>query len=502
MLLSLIVFTPIIGLLVMACVPRRHDHVHLFVGTATTSVVAALGVYLLATFDYAGAGSPQFEVSRSWIPTINSNYHLFVDGISLPLLALSILTMLLCTVYCWAHLPEPRNSKALFILLMLLETGVNGAFLAQDLILFFVFFELVLLPMYFIVGIWGGEKRAAAAMKFFVYTGLGSAVMLIGFIAMYFAGGQTFDMTQLASPESPLRDVARGTQLLMFAALAFGFGVKVPLFPFHTWMPDTHTEAPTIASVLLAAVLLKLGAYGFIRIAIPMLPEAAYDFAPLLGLLAVIGIIYGALGCLAQKDMKRLIAFSSLSHMGFVMLGIATLTEYGINAALFAMVAHGVITGMLFFLAGSIQHRLNTRDLDNFGGLLQKAPRLSWILGFCAVASFGLPGLAGFWGEFSAVFSAFNPAEGLSKATFRTFMVVGAIGTILAAGYLLWMYQRIAFGPQSDTVKAQTVNDVDRAELVAWAPLLVLILLLGVLPSLLFGISNDAVELMVRSVRA
>ena len=214
------------------------------------------------------------------------------------------------------------------------------------------------------------------------------------------------------------------------------------MFPFHTWLPDAHTEAPTVGSVLLAAILLKLGTYGFIRIALPMLPEAAKSWAPWIGLLAVIGIIYGALGCLAQTDMKRLIAFSSVAHMGFVMLGIATLTDFGINAAIFGMVAHGLITGMLFFIAGSVQHNFHTRELSRLGGLLVQAPKMGWILGFCAMASLGLPGLAGFWGEFPAVLSAFQPGLGLSEELFRVYMVVAAVGTVLAAGYLLWMLQK------------------------------------------------------------
>ena len=225
-----------------------------------------------------------------------------------------------------------------------------------------------------------------------------------------------------------------------------GFAIKVPMFPFHTWLPDAHTEAPTVGSVILAAVLLKLGTYGFIRIAIPILPEAAQAWAPWIGGLAVIGIIYGALGCLAQTDMKRLIAFSSVAHMGFVMLGIATLTDFGINAAVFGMVAHGLITGMLFFIAGSIQERFGTREIARLGGLLLQAPQLGWILGFCAFASLGLPGLAGFWGEFPAILAAYQPAEGLSEGLFRAYMVVAAIGTVFAAGYLLWMLQRVAFG--------------------------------------------------------
>jgi NADH-quinone oxidoreductase subunit M len=285
-----------------------------------------------------------------------------------------------------------------------------------------------------------------------------------------------------------------GTQVLIFAGLFMGFAIKVPMFPFHTWLPDAHTEAPTVGSVILAAILLKLGTYGFIRIAIPILPDAAKTWAPWIGLLAVIGIIYGALGCLAQTDLKRLIAFSSVAHMGFVMLGIATLTTYGINAAIFGMVAHGLITGMLFFLAGSIHERFHTRELSRLGGLLKQAPRLGWILGFCAFASLGLPGLAGFWGEFPAILSSFQPAAGLSIGTFRTYMVVAAIGTVLAAGYLLWMYQRTAFGNPKSEFAELHVHDVHVPEYLAWTPMLVLIVVLGIVPSLVFRVTDGPVH--------
>ncbi|MEL7207112.1 MAG: NADH-quinone oxidoreductase subunit M, partial [Actinomycetota bacterium] len=272
-----------------------------------------------------------------------------------------------------------------------------------------------------------------------------------------------------------------------------GFGIKVPLFPFHTWLPDAHTQAPTVGSVILAAVLLKLGTYGFVRIAIPILPEAAEEWAPWIGALAVIGIIYGALACLAQTDMKRLIAFSSVAHMGFTMLGIATLTTFGINAAIMGMVAHGLITGMLFFLAGSVKERYHTLEISRLGGMLTQAPHLGWILGFCAMAALGLPGLAGFWGEFPAILSAYTPAAALSEVTFRIYMVVAALGTVFAAGYLLWLYQRTTFGVPSEEFAEKKIKDVLVTEWVAWLPLLVLILVLGIFPNIVFSVTDDAV---------
>ncbi|HTN81097.1 MAG TPA: NADH-quinone oxidoreductase subunit M, partial [Acidimicrobiales bacterium] len=385
-----------------------------------------------------------------------------------------------------------------FILILVLEIGMNGTFVAQDLILFFVFFEVVLLPMYFMIGVWGGEQRQYAAIKFFLFTLFGSALMLLSFLALFFkTGGQSFSMEYLAAHSS---SITHSTALVIFAGLFIGFAIKVPMFPFHTWLPDAHTQAPTVGSVILAAILLKLGTYGFIRIAIPILPNAAVSWAPWIGLLAVIGIIYGALCCLAQTDMKRLIAFSSVAHMGFVMLGIATLTSFGLNAAVFGMVAHGLITGMLFFLAGSVKERYHTLEIRQMGGLLQRIPRFGWILGFCAMASLGLPGLAGFWGEFPSILASYSPAAGLSEGVFRTYMVIAAVGTVLAAAYLLWLYQRTAFGDVSPTFAHEPAHDVTIPEWMAWTPLLAGILVLGIFPNLIFGMTDEAVGTALRAL--
>ncbi len=502
--LTLAVFLPLAGMALVLLIPRGQETAVKAVALITSLVTLGVGVGILTQFNYGKARALQFSVNESWIDVINSRFHLGIDGISLPLLILSMLIVPLCIIYSWNHFPEPHNPKAFLALILLLEVGMNGTFVSQDLILFFIFFEVVLLPMFFMIGVWGGPNREYASIKFFLFTLFGSALMLVAFLALFFTSKEaTFDMVKLAQFGGS--GIDHTTQLLIFAGLFLGFAIKVPMFPFHTWLPDAHTEAPTVGSVLLAAVLLKLGTYGFIRIALPILPDAAEAWAPWIGLLAVIGIIYGALCCLAQRDMKRLIAFSSVSHMGFVMLGIATLTSFGINAAVFGMVAHGFITGLLFFVAGSVGERYHTREMSRLGGLLTQAPKLGWILGFSAMASLGLPGLAGFWGEFPAILAAYEPANlanglfGTSNlVTFRSFMVVAAIGTVLAAGYLLWMLQRVAFGKPKPEFEATHIHDVHASEWIAWTPILVLIVILGIFPGLLFSITDGAASSLTK----
>ena len=495
--LSVGTFLPILGVVVMMLMPKAQDQAVKFVALVTSIATLAVGIFTAMKFDFDQAEKMQFVAETKWISVIKSSYLIGVDGISLPLYLLSMVITLLVVIYSLDHLPNPGKPKAFFSLLLVLQTGMAGTFIAQDLILFFVFFELVLLPMFFLIGVWGGEQRQYASIKFFLYTMFGSALMLVAFLALFFkTGAESFSIPYLIENGG---SIAKNVQIWIFAGMFVGFAVKVPMFPFHTWLPDAHTQAPTQGSVILAAVLLKLGTYGFVRIALPILPLAAREWAPYIGGLAVIGIIYGALGCLAQSDMKRLIAFSSVAHMGFVMLGISTLTSFGINAAMFGMVAHGLITGMLFFIAGSVKERYHTLEISKIGGMLTQMPRLGWIFGFCCMASLGLPGLAGFWGEFPAILSTYNPAAGLNVAVYRVFMVIAALGTVFAAAYLLWLYQRIAFGTPKNNLHdehsaQEELHDVTTHEWLAWSPLLIGILVLGIMPNLLFSVFDPAVQ--------
>ncbi|OGX05288.1 MAG: oxidoreductase, partial [Omnitrophica bacterium RIFCSPLOWO2_12_FULL_50_11] len=467
MLLSWLVFLPAIGIALILCIRRDQHKLIRCVATIITGLELLLVVVVLARFDLANAGI-QFAEQALWIPQLNVYYHVGIDGISLIML---ITTALLSFLACVASFGITERVKEYFVLYLLLEMGMIGTFVALDLFLFYIFWEVVLVPMYFLIGIWGGPRKEYAAIKFFLYTLTGSIFMLVGILALYLTSTpHTFDITALQQ-----NTFTRAFQQVVFLALFLGFAIKVPIWPFHTWLPDAHVEAPTPISVLLAGVLLKMGTYGFFRIGYPILPEAARWFAPALGVLAIIGILYGGFVAFAQQDFKKLVAYSSVSHMGFVLLGLAVFTVTGFHGALMQMFTHGLITGSLFLLVGVLYDRAHTRDLDAFGGLWVKLPVYGGILVFCSLASLGLPGLAGFVSEFMVLLGSFP--------VYRWLTILACGGILLAAAYLLYMIQRVLLGDLNQ--KWTHLPDINGREIFTLAPLVVLILLVGVYPKII-----------------
>ncbi|MET9253253.1 NADH-quinone oxidoreductase subunit M [Streptomyces sp. NPDC003717] len=469
-------------------------------GVTVTGAVLLAALVLALGFDHDHPSKMQAGTDISWIPALHVRIHLGIDGISLPLLVLTALLTFLCALYSYAKPPAGPSPKGFVALLLLLESGTLATFAVLDLILFFLAFETVLIPMYFLIARWGGADRARAAWKFILYTLLGSVVMLLGLLLIGLRAG-TFDMVALATDNG--RSLSTSVQVIAVLAIGIGLAVKTPMWPLHSWLPDAHTAAPTVGSVLLAGVLLKMGTYGFVRILLPVAPDGLRTFAPYLAAFAVVGIVYGSLACLAlarrgaKGDLKRLIAYSSVGHMGFVLLGVATMTPTGVNGALFANVAHGLITGLLFFLVGALKERTGSTDLDALAeetgaALYGRAPRLGGLLAFAAVASLGLPGLAGFWGEMLAMFGAFDPGAGLSRPAFLTFMAIAGLGTLLTAAYLLVVVRRVCMGatPQD----APRLPDVHRVEFAAWTPLVALTVLAGLWPKVLLGLTDPAVQ--------
>ncbi|WP_238007640.1 NADH-quinone oxidoreductase subunit M [Dactylosporangium sp. AC04546] len=481
---------PAIGALAAAGLPARLDRAGRVTGTVFAA--ATLGVTLLfrppdAAPATASRIAPWTELDLPWAPALSLRFHLGIDGISYPLVLLTALLTVLCCAYCLWRVPEPGRGRLLVALLLVLQVGIQGVFLSLDLVLFFVFFEVVLLPMYAVIAVWGGPDRRRAARKFVLYTLFGSVLLLVGVFVVVSASG-TADLVALGDPA--VRPMTSGMQLLAFVLLAVAFAVKSPLWPLHTWLPAAHTEAPTVGSVILAGVLLKMGTYGLLRVAVGVAPDGAARSAPVLAILATAAIIAGGLICLAQTELKRLIAYSSVGHMGFVLLGIATLTATGLQAALIGNIAHGIVTGLLFFIAGGIKDRLHTGELVRLGGLRETAPALSGVLAYAAIASLGLPGLAGFWGEAFAVVAAFERGGPL----WITLGVLAAAGAALAAAYFLRLLRRVTHGPAAPAVAGLGAQArLGPGELVAWSPLVVLTLALGILPPLVLSYSADPV---------
>ncbi len=466
--LTLLVAVPVVGALVVALLPAQRPEVAKLVGVVFTLVVAALAAAILGDFDRHEAGY-QFVSHHSWISDLGISWKVGIDGISLWLIVLTALLFPIALVG-----PKvDHDVKSYVAWILLLEAGCLGVFCSLDLFLFFIFWEIVLVPMYFLIGGWGHGRRTYAALKFFVYTALGSALMLVAIIALASLsakGGRplTFDLEELANRQGVL---SIETSRWLFAAFALSFGIKVPLFPFHTWLPDAHTEAPTAGSVILAGVMLKLGTYGFIRFGLELFPQASVDLAPLFLTLATIGIIYGALVATVQKDLKRLVAYSSVAHMGFIVLGTFSLTRQGLVGGVLQMVNHGVSTGALFLLVGMIYERRHTREISQLRGLSKAAPVLGGVFMLVMLSSIGVPGLNGFVGEFLTLAGTFM--------TRRWWAVVAATGVILAAIYLLWAYQRTFHGEPDE---ANRISDMTLWERVVMAPLVIAIVVMGVYP--------------------
>lgn len=450
-----------------------------WIALATTAVTGLFSLAAWRLFDHT-AGGFQLVEKALWIPQFNVHYFLGTDGISLPMVVLTALVSLLA---CGASFGIKEREKEYYALFLLLETGMMGTFLALDLLLFYVFWEMVLIPMYFLIGIWGGTRKDYAAVKFFLYTLAGSLFMLIGILALYFkTAPHTFDITQMNPAAFTLK-----FQKALFFTFFLGFAIKVPIWPFHTWLPDAHVEAPTPISVILAGVLLKMGTYGFLRFSYPLAPEAAVKFAPFMAVLAIVGIIYGGFVAFAQRDFKKMVAYSSVSHMGFVVLGLAAMNSAGLNGAVLQMFNHGIITSGLFLLVGVLYDRAHTRDMTAFGGLASQLPRYSGILIFFAMASLGLPGLAGFISEFLVLFGGFQYN--------RLAAALASIGIFLAAAYLLVMVRRVLFGPANP--KWQGLNEINGRELATLVPLMILIVILGVFPQLLLQTMNPSIEVLL-----
>lgn len=486
MLLTAIIFLPLLGAVVLALLPKDNAVLPRWVAAVTTAVDLALVVWLVAGFDISRAGEMQYAINVPWVQQAGIQYHLGVDGISLSMLALSALLTFLSVLVSWKVADRP---KSYFAMMLLLAVGMNGVFVALDFVLFYVFWELVLVPMFFMIGMWGGPRREYASIKFFLYTLFGSVFMLVAILALYLhEGGGTFDMLTLTQNASSFGGMFG---IWVFVAFFLGFAVKVPVWPFHTWLPDAHVEAPTAGSVLLAGILLKMGTYGFIRVSLPMLPEAAKTFAPYIAALAVISIIYGAVVSFAQKDLKKLVAYSSVSHMGFVMLGVASGTVEGINGAVVVMFAHGVITGMLFMMVGIVYERTHTRQIADLSGLVDHVPVTGGLLAFTAIASLGLPGLAGFVGEFLSLLGAWKSTLIPSWMT-----ILAAVGVLFAAAYLLWMVLRVVLGKPSEVVAK--ITDVTPREVAYLAPLVALTIIVGVWWSSLLQYVDPAVRAIVK----
>jgi NADH-quinone oxidoreductase subunit M len=483
-LLTALVFLPVAGAVFVALTPRESVRAQKAIALGVSALVFVLSLLLLRGFE-ARPGM-QFEVSHPWLAGYGISYHVGIDGISLWLVLLTTFLTPLALLGSWHGIEKRVREFNVFMLL--LEAGMLGVFVALDLFLFYIFWEAMLIPMYFLIGIWGHERRIYAALKFFIYTMAGSVLMLVAFIVLYRAAGLgTFDLVELSRAS-----IDPALQMWLFGAFALAFAIKVPMFPFHTWLPDAHVEAPTAGSVILAGVLLKMGVYGFLRLGIPLFPDAAMRFAPWIGLLAVIGIVYGALVSLVQPDLKKLVAYSSVSHLGFVMLGVAAFTTTGVVGAVYQSLNHGISTGALFFLVGMLYERRHTRLIEQFGGLKAVMPWFAALFLFICLSSLAVPGFNGFVGEFLILLGTWSFRPWLSA--------VAVLGVILASGYILWMVQRVLYGEVTHPENA-TLRDLSAREAMVLVPLAALALFMGVASPLFTRTIEPSVAALVQDVR-
>jgi len=491
--LSVILLTPLAGSILLLFVPRRLDNAQRVIGNVFGMLGLAVSLPLIWRFDLNRAGF-QFQESLDWIPSIGARYSLGIDGIRLLFVMLTTLLGAISILSSWRAIQ--MRKKEYYILFLLLQTGMLGVFMALDFFLFYVFWEVMLVPMYFLIGVWGSERRLYAAIKFFLYTLAGSVIMLLAILAVYFhyakgAGVFTFDVPTLLAA---VRQFPDGLKVWLFWGFFFAFAIKVPMFPFHTWLPDAHTEAPTAGSVVLAGVLLKMGTYGFIRFSLPLLPGDPVMRGRITGIvifLSLVAIIYGALVCLMQKDMKRLIAYSSVSHMGLITLGIFVLTPLGLSGSVIQQINHGISTGALFLIVGILYERRHTRLISDFGGLSTPMPNFAAVYLIVSLSSLGLPLLNGFIGEFTIL-------QGVFQVSMK-WAAWAVLGIILGAAYLLWLYQRVMFGQVTNPLN-EHLPDLNLREYITLVPLVLLALWIGVYPKPIFKCLEKPVEQIVQTV--
>src|SRR6058998_2671180 len=469
-LLSIILFTPLVGALILLLVNNRNEDAIRWIANLVAFVGFVISIPLWFQYNPQNAEF-QFVERAPWIPSVGAEYFLGVDGFSVLLILLTTLMGFIAILSSWTAITE--RVKEYYIFLLVLQTGMLGAFMSLDFLLFFLFWEVMLVPMYFLIGIWGSANRLYSAIKFFLYTLVGSVVMLLGILALYFynhsaTGVYTFDITAFQKLSVPFN-----LQWWVFLAFFLGFAIKVPMFPFHTWLPDAHTDAPTAGSVILAAVLLNIGTYGFLRFSLPILPDASRHFVPMMVLLSIVGIVYGALVALAQKDWKRLVAYSSVSHMAMVMLGMFALNPVGITGSIVQQLNHGISTGGLFLLVGVVYERRHTRDISEYGGLSKVMPVYAAVFLIMTMSSIGLPTLNGFIGEFLIL-------QGVFVAN-KMWAAFAASGVVLGAAYMLYLYQRTMFG-KVENPKNERLLDLSHREFATFAPLLILAVWIGLYP--------------------